>query len=291
MTAPVTVFGIHECTLYNPVNKKPYGAIQLTKGSTFVIEGETVPLMGGSNKFPWKHEIGALTATLTLKLGEFPGFINQLTLAKSSTEFDAESTGEVGEIINVKGTSIKDSAKGIASIQAAGEAADMKYGRYVFEAVTATTFNLYALTSADHNRGTPAVLADRSLKVNAAPMTLANDTASEFATLGISITGGSAVAMNPGDTVEFKVRPPNQGGHNVKIGDLNDVYRDFGALVSAEKQSDGSLYILDIYRLKMAGRPFLPDEKTWLEGEITAMASYVPEKKGVFDQEFVRIDP
>jgi len=290
LSDPRAVFGIHSVTPYNRVTREPYGILRVLQNSSFSLSGETIPLNGGSFRFPWAVEDGNITAELSLSFNEYPDFLDTIFLGKAPTENAAEATGAVSAITNVSGTSVVSSTVGIASVAAtAADEADLKFGTYLVKAVDATTVDIYVSTNLDFARGTDAIYENDLLKVTASPITIADTGATVAdAIFGLEFTSGSGtIAMTAGDTASFTVRPINSGSSTVLIGATTDVFPEFGAYVYAQQRGTGQMFELDIFRLKAIGLPHNFDAKAFSTAEITAQAFYDSARNGVFTKTIV----
>jgi hypothetical protein len=197
--------------------------------------------------------------------------------------------GNVSALTNIFGTSVLDAAAGIASVGVkSGSEDDLKFGKYIVKAVSSTTVDVYALTNVDFQRGTDKTYEDDLLKITAAPLTITGGAPTEIPGFGVELTGGTTPAMTIGDTAKFNARPPSIEQSTVKIGNLNDCIPEFGAMVTAQKKADGSMWTFDCFRVKALGFPFGMEEKAYNEAEITANILYDDNEGGIFDMEYVK---
>lgn len=283
-----TLFGIHEVTPYSRLTGLPYGALHVLSGSSLNISGEIVELSGGSNPYSWDAQDGLITAEISLKPREFPSFLSDLLLGIDPTEQE-DDTGTCDEFANVNGTSCYDASTGIttASVES-GEEDELKFGKYIVKVVSATTVDVYALTSVDFRRGTDLDFQDDDLKITASALTIATDTAVSIPNTGVELTGGSGtIGMTTGDTAEFRVSPPSNLQSRARIGGMGNSMTEFGAVVTAQKKADGSMWLFDLFRIKALGFPFGMEAKAWNEAEITGKILYDSVKDGIFDMEYI----
>jgi hypothetical protein len=75
LSQPRTIFGVHSVTPYKRTDKTPYGMARVLQGSTLSLEGDTIDLRGGSNRFIWQSEDGDIEATLAFTLSEYPNWV------------------------------------------------------------------------------------------------------------------------------------------------------------------------------------------------------------------------
>lgn len=279
---PRTVFGVHSITPYRRTDGTPYGIARVLQGSTLSLEGDTIDLFGGSNKFAWATEDGDINAELSFSVSEYPNWLFEIFGGKAPTQGAAEPSGNVSTLTDKKGTSVQGAA-GILSVTAtSGDEADLKTGKYIVKATGAAAFDVYAMSNADFGRGNAADFLDDTLKV----FSKTGATSSEVILvplLGLTITmGGSAPAMVSGDTAEFEVRAINTVNREVKIGGISDVFPEFGCYIYAQKNSQGAIFEVEAYRMKAIGLSLGAERKQFAQNEYTAKAIYDSTQNAVF---------
>lgn len=287
-TAPRALFGVHGVTLYRRSNGLPYGELRVLKGSSLSMQAELVGLKGGSNKYDWAVEEGAIEAELTLNVGQIEDFMMELFLGKAPTALTAEATGNVSTLTNVKGTSVMNGTNGISVVGAtAADEADLKFGKYAIIATATQTFDLYLLSSIDIHRGTDVDFTTDAMKIETG-LSVASASAVSAAT-GLTFTKVGTPAFTVGDTATFAVRPINSGGSTVRVGGQADQsFPEFGALVYAQKRGNQEITELDIFRCKGAGMP-LPFEMGAFAGfELKIKCMYDDALDGLFDWRHVK---
>lgn len=291
LSAPRSLFGVHSVSFYNRSSGQPYGMLRVLGGSSINQSGELAPLNGGSSKYAWHVEGGLITTELSLTFREYPNFLFELFLGKAPTAVSAEASGNVSSL-TAKTGSIENATTGIASIAAeSGQEAELKFGKYLVVAASATTVNIYCLTDADFARGTDEVFEDDTLKINASPLTVSDTGGTTSITnFGLEITGGSGtVAMTTSDSATFEVRPIHAGGATtVTVGASADTYPEFGAVCMAKKRSNEELFEVDLFRCKAIGMPIGFEENAWGEAAVTAQAFYDSAQDGVFSVRHVK---
>ena len=282
LTDPRVVFGVDVFTPYSRTSGLPFGTVRVLGTSSVSLSGELVKLNGGSNRYPFAIEDGLITAELSLTVRELPDFLFELFLGKAPTANAAESGGSVTAIANKKGTSVVAST-GIASVGIkSGSEVDAKFSKYVVKAVSATTVDVFALSGTDFARGADKVFENDALKITASPLTITMSAAVEVPGFGIELTGDSGtIALVTDDTAEFTVRPINDKSIDVTFGAETDIFPEFGALIVAQKRSNGEMFEIDLFRVKGIGLPLGFEEKAWNESEITAEAFFDSAKGGV----------
>lgn len=289
LTANKSAFGIHSIAAYNPDTFVPYGIIKVLGTMTMNFQGETIPLNGGSQLFPWAIENGAITTEGSFVSREVPDWVFEAFQGSAATTNAAESGGAATTIANIGGTSVV-AATGIASVGVkSGSEADVKSGMYVVKAASATTVDVYHLSDVDFLRGTDLAFVDDTLKITSSALTIATTTAVTIPSCGLELTGGAGtIGMTTGDTAWFDARSINTGSADVTVGSSGQTIPDVGLYCAGQKKGNGELFILDIMRAKVAGFPFNFNEKAWMESEINFQAFYDSTRNGVY--RYIQID-
>jgi hypothetical protein len=284
LSKPRTIFGVHSVTPYSRTTKIPYGEAQVLQGSTFAMEGDTISLLGGSNKFSWQIEDGDIDATLSFTVSEYPNWLFELFGGKAPTQGTAETSGNISAVVDFNGTSVV-AATGIASVTAIPStgAPNLKFGKYTIEATAADAFKVYASSDADFGRGTDGSFLDDSLAIFSQTGATTGSTY-DITAFGLRITmGASATAMTSGDTAIFEVRPINTFNRSVRIGGIADTFPEFGCLIYAQKSGSGALFEIDAFKMKAIGMNLGADRKAFGQSEYSAKASYDQTLNGICD--------
>lgn len=284
LSQPRNIFGVHSVSPYSRTDGLFYGIIKVLKGSSLSLSGESVELMGGSQKYAWAVEDGAIKAEMSLKFGQFEDFMFQLFLGTAPTPIAADPTGDVSAAVNKKGTSVV-AATGIVGVTAkAGSEASLKFGKYVLKATDATHVDVYLSSDVDIARGTAGAMQNDALKITAAPLAVATGATVDVPNFGLTITGGAgATAFVTGDTATFEVLPEHSGASTVVVGSAaNQTFPEFGAIVMAQKRGNGELFEFDCYRCKASGMPIGFEQNAWSESDVKVKCFYDSALDGVF---------
>jgi hypothetical protein len=285
---PRSVFGVHGVTAYSRTTGIPYGELQIVKSSSISLEAELVDLMGGSSKYPWASEEGAISSEMTLNVGEIPNFIFTLFLGATPTlDADGETSGNVSTLTNKNGSTVQHATNGIASVfLLAGSSANLKFGKYVVEAVGTAIFNVYYNSSIDAGRGTDITFLDDTLMV-ASSVAFTASVASVPA-LGLSWAQIGTPAFTTGDTATFEVRPVSTQLSTVTIGGLaNQSFPEWGALVYGQKRGNGEMFEIDCFRCKSAGAPLPFEMGQFAAYELKVKLLYDSARDGLFSMRHV----
>lgn len=278
---PRTIFGVHSITPYNLSTGLPYGMARVLQGSTLTMEGNTIKLLGGSNKNAWASEDGDSTTSLKFTMSEYPDWMIALFTGATVTNGSAEASGNISALTDKNGTSVV-AAAGLLSVIASTTPADMKFGKYVVKATAVDAVSIYCLSDADFARGADAVFTDDTLLIDTWTG-ITTGGSHLVAGFGITLTAGaSATAMTIGDTATFDVRPVNTFNRTAKIGGIADSAPEFGCIVMAQKSGSGALFEIDLFKCKSIGLVLGADRKTFAQSEKEVDALYDSEKDGVF---------
>lgn len=289
LSQPRSIFGIHQITPYNKVTKEIYGTMRVLGGSTLSLSPELIDLNGGSSRYPWDSEVGLMTSELTITAREYPDWAFELFLGKKPTSSVAASTvATISTAVNGMGSSIINATNGISAVQfipVSGEP-DAKYGDYIIKATSATEVDIYISTSLSFDRGQDIDYIDDSLKITAAPITIAIG-ANPLPQFGIELTGIGAPAFVVGDTATFSIATPYNSKMNVVIGNNADIFPKFGCYIYSQKKGSGGMFKIDAFNVQAGGLPIGFTEKEWSEAEITAKLLYDSARGGVFSIEAI----
>ena len=286
LSTPQAIFGIHSITAYNPDTRIPFGIVKVAGSAVFNNAGEIIDLFGGSNPYPFKTEVGTIDASGSFTTREVADWLFEAFLGKAATTNVAESSGSVDTIANRKGTSAVNATVGIASVGLkSGSSADVKTARYVVEVISATTVDVYAMSDIDFALGSDAVYKDDTLKITASALTVPGTNGTvDIPNTGLELIGGSGtVAMTTGDTASFISRAINDGSTEVIIGATTQTFVDVGLVLHGQRQKDGTITSIDIFRAIGLGIPFNFNEKAFSDIEIPWKAQYDTDRNGVFD--------
>jgi hypothetical protein len=276
------IFGISLICLYDLVSGLPITMLKIVNECNLNFQGESADLMGGAQMFPYDSEVTSLKTDLSVQAQEYNAVIMEKLMAGIKTERAAEVSGAVEALANVKGTSVFEAITGIASVIAIPStgAANLKSGRYVIKAVSASTIDVYACQDIDHTRGTKVDFVDDTLKITPTPITVSTTT--DLTDFGLRIAKGSGtLALTIGDTAVFNVRKPNAGSFDIEFGNENSQFPQFGLLCFSQKKTDGSYDMVEIYRAKAVGMPVNFKAKSWGEWSGTFKPLYDSAKGAV----------
>lgn len=266
-------FSIGGAVCYDITTKLPLGKVDIASASSLELTGELVPLKGGPNQYDWGVAKGYIESKITLNCKEKPTFLYRLALGVDAVT-EAQAEGAIKNIANIEGTALQgdDVITGVTIL----DKDDLKFGRYVIRAVSATTFDVYLSTNIDQRRGMPLTFADNNLlKINSDPYTLAADTNVEIASAGLSLTLAASAdfdtaGVTAGDAFEFFVVPPTAEFNEILVSNRTEDVT-FGMYLYTESQDNGRAMMIDVFNCKMLGMTHAFAEKAWDETELNVM--------------------
>lgn len=284
---PRAVFGVHGVTPYNRETGVPYGELRIVKTSSISLSSELIELLGGSAKYAWAAEEGAIKAEMTLNVGELPDFMFELFLGKAPTPFVAQTTGSISTAANKNGVSVISGANGISSVSLlSGSSANLKFGKYVIVGASSTTFDVYYNSGIDLGRGTDGSFLTDSMKVASSVAFTAS--VASIPAFGLQFNQVGTPVFVVGESATFEVLPVNNGGTSVTIGGtVSQSFPEFGALVYAQKRGDGQMTEIDCFRVKAAGMPIPFEMGAFAAFEVKAKLLYDTSRDGIFSMRHV----
>lgn len=281
LSDPRGQFGVHSVCLYDRDTGLPLSYLRVIGECAIDFTAEMEDLNGGSQLFPWDSEVKSISSEIKFTAREYDAGTMEMLMGASVTENTAEATGGTEGLANVYGTSVYSASNGISAVSVtSGDSGDLKEGKYIIKAASANTFNVYCLSDVDFKHGTDAVYEDDNLKINSSPLSVAagDATLADFG-LTFELTGTAAFVTN--DTAEFYVRKPNASSIEVIFGQSAGEFSEFGMIIAGQKQADGTISYIELYKCKGAGMPIAFNEKAWSEWSITVKALYDSDKDAI----------
>lgn len=276
LSNPRHIFGVHSFTAYKRTTGEAYGTAQVLGGSSLSLTGELVKLNGGSQKYPWSIQSGLISSEITVKFKQYEDWQFEVFMGKAPTSLGIDAAGAVSTLTDKFGTSVADAVTGIASVSVIPTtgAANLKFGKYVLKATSASAVSVFSYTDIDFARGTDGSFLSDDLAI-ATAQTITTGGNTDLAAFGLRLTGGSgAIAMVSGDTATFEVKPPSSRSMEVLIGATTDVFPEFGAIMYGAKMGDLSMVEIDAFRVKGSGLPIGLEENAFSEAEVKCEAFY-----------------
>jgi hypothetical protein len=271
-----TLFGVHSIVLLDRAN----GFLPF-KDALFEVIGniqintskEQKPLTGGSSSIPFEVEEGASSAEFSMTIRQCNSAIFE-AIGGVVTRTSAASGGTISPLVNLSGGNLVAAATKIASvaiIPSTGEA-NLKTGRYIVRAMSATTVNIYGTTNQDFLRGTDVEFQDDELKLLASDITITTSGTTAVASLGIQLVGGSGtIALTTGTTAMFSVATPHKGIRDYSMNTIGSSSKYVGLVGYTQRKADGGIGEVFLPRVKLSGFPINLTEKEWPEFEVSGI--------------------
>lgn len=275
LSDPRIIYGVHSISPYSRADGLPYGILKVIGSANLALSSDLEQLYAGSNKYAWAAENKTVSTELSAKVKAYPGFLFSLFLGSAVTDVGVDVAGTISVAANKLGTSMI-AATGVLTpivIPSTG-AANLKFGKYVIKATSATAFTVYLLSDIDAARGTDAVYTDDTLAV-ATVSGVATGANSDVAGLGLRFTGGaSATAFVVGNTATFEVLPPSTKSSSIVVGKSTDTFPAFGALLLSQKRATGEMFEIDAHNCVGGGLPINFEENAFSQPELKMTCLY-----------------
>lgn len=271
MSKPRGRFGVHSLCFYNRETYVPIAILKVIGECNFNFEAEWAKLEGGSSNQAWDAAVSRIESSISFTGKEFDPATMALLMGGQLIEGAGEPTGAADAFLNRNGTSVVHATTGIAAVNIT-DASNLKEGKYVIKAVTANTAELYCLSDVDFKTGNNVSYIDDNQKVADLDFSSGDAALADF---GITLQKGTgAVAFTVGDTASFTIRKPNKSYAEVIFGQSSSNFPEVGVLIAGERQSDGTIEIMDLPFCKAAGMPVPFTPKEWAEWNVTIEALY-----------------
>lgn len=275
LSDPRVLYGIDCIAVRSRADGLPIGILKVVSQAQLPLSAEPQKLYAGSNPYPWASEAGQVDTELSFKVKALPNFLFEIFLGASVTAASTDTAGTISTATNKKGTSVISNV-GLAAISIKSAVkANLKFGKYVIRAATATTLEIFMLSDIDANRGVPVKYLNDSLKLDLPTITIVQATDTDIDALGIALEGGAGViGMTVGDTAEFEVLPPSSESSIIIVGQQNAVMPEFAATLYSQKRATGEMFEVDVPRAQGSGMPLNMNEKAWSEADLNMALLY-----------------
>lgn len=244
-------FGIHSIVAVNRTTQVPYGEAAIVGDASVAFEASSVDLRGGSSLYARATEITEIDSNVSVNLRTFPDWVFELFMSGSVSTTAASATdGTVSALTNEVGTSVFSATTGVATATLkSGEAANMKAGWYAVVAASATTVDVYKISSFQNTRGTNVYFDDDTLKITTSALTITASSAVEVPGIGIELTGGSGtIGMTEDDVAYFEVAPPHNGISDIVIGEPGSTFPEHELYIYGKERASGEKAYIRCYK-------------------------------------------
>ena len=266
---PVGIYGLWSVMLLDYISKMPLAMAKVAGEFTIPFSFDLEDFVGGAEKLVLDSEPKYAKADTTFAFKQFDRQLFQYLSGATVTNRIAEASGAVTLLTNAKGTSIMSTTTGIASVglKALG-AAELKAGRYIVLAADATHVDVYATTDADFSAvftgGTTLDFVDDTYKITKTPLSIAMGASVDVISLGVDFTGGSGtIALVPGDSAYFDIRPANIGSETIIVGKQNTFLKRMGLVAVSQPKSNGEVLTVYCPKVQTSGFDISLKEYSW----------------------------
>lgn len=272
LSKPRTSGGIHSMVAVNRTTGVPYGILPVIKGADPSFDRAKAELFAGSNPMVIDTLDGKISSSVNLTFMQFEPFLYTLA-GYTVTTSAAEAAGSVSTLVNLKGTSVGNAATGVVISLASGKTSDLKRGRYMMVAASASTVNIYAVNDNEFLNGASTLsFQDNNLKITSSALSFA--TATEVVGLGVSIVKGSGTtALVTGDCAYFDVKPANLGSYKYTLSG-NPKPIEFDMYIISQMKSNGEYFVDRYPRSVFNAIPGDMTEDQWTEVQINISTLY-----------------
>lgn len=253
-------FGIHSVSAINRTTKLPYGEVAIVGDASIALPASSVDNRGGSSLFARATEITEIDGQATFNIKTWPDWIFPVFFgAEVATIAASASDGTVSALTNEVGTSVFDAVGLATATLKAGEAADLKAGWYMVEAVDATTVHVYRVSDFQANRGTNLYFDTDTLRITTSALTVVASTAVAVPGTGLELTGGAGViGMTPGDVAYFQVATPHNGVSDIELGQTGMIFPEVELHMVGKQRGSGETVMIRCYKAQAVSGITIP---------------------------------
>lgn len=251
------IFGARALTVKDLLtsNSTSYEVLDGSVNCDFTVE--FADLIAGNAKMPIAREVVSMAGTIEATLKQVNSDWMQTTIGATVVVTAASAVGSIINFTEFQTNLVVNPSNGIALVGLkAGAEKDLKAGIYVITVETATTISLKRNITGDGVKFDPNI----PYQVTGTDITIVDSVASDFtdvdnlASFGIEFTGGSSVAMTPGDRFSFEIIAPHGAIDDIVIGELIQI-PIVELQIYSEVKNDGGYTKITIPRAQASGLP------------------------------------
>lgn len=275
------LFGGEAVAVYEPQTK----AIEML--ATVLGEGgleysnESKTLTGGSYAGAVKIEQGVPSWSFNASVKEITDGMFKVLHGATITEAAADATGYVGTPVDVVGTGL---AAKITPTVISAKSGNLPFGKIYLEVTASGKGKVFVAGSLKQG---VSLYKDESGAVTE-ELSLSAGGTLQLEDIGVQLAIASGATFTVGDRVAIDVRPVNTSGSE-KITVKHSHITEKGLLVVYPRQSDGSIYLLDIPRVYLhSGLPLQFKERDFAEHSISGTPLVNPSTGLVYTLEAIK---
>lgn len=236
------LFGGEAVVIYDRVTRRVKALMTVLGAGGIEESAESVDLMGGNYDGPVKSEKGQTTYDFSVTAKELSDGMFETVKGAKITENAADANGYVGTVTNVSGTL----ATSLTPTVIAAKKDNLPFGKVALEITSTGKAKAYVLGSLKQGqsgwKSADGAVTDE--------VTISAGGTLQLEDLGLQIAVASGATLTVGDRVEFDVRPANTAGSVDVVVSSKSESKEFGVMVIYPRQSDGSMHILDLPRVR-----------------------------------------
>lgn len=236
------LFGGEAVVIYDRVTRRVKALMTVLGAGGIEESAESVDLTGGNYDGPVKSEKGQTTYDFSVTAKELSDGMFETVKGAKVTANAADASGYVGTVTNITGTL----ATSLTPTVITAKKDNLPFGKVALEITSTGKAKAFVLGSLKQGqsgwKSADGAVTDE-VSISAGGTLQLED-------LGIQIAVASGATLTVGDRVEFDVRPANTAGSvNVVVSSRSES-KEFGVMVIYPRQSDGSMHILDLPRVR-----------------------------------------
>ncbi|MBP5430130.1 MAG: hypothetical protein J6Y25_04550 [Elusimicrobiaceae bacterium] len=236
------LFGGEAVVIYDRVTRRVKALMTVLGAGGIEESAESVDLTGGNYDGPVKSEKGQTTYDFSVTAKELSDGMFETVKGAKVTANAADASGYVGTVTNITGTL----ATSLTPTVITAKKDNLPFGKVALEITSTGKAKAFVLGSLKQGqsgwKSADGAVTDE--------VTITAGGTLQLEDLGIQIAVASGATLTVGDRVEFDVRPANTAGSvNVVVSSRSES-KEFGVMVIYPRQSDGSMHILDLPRVR-----------------------------------------
>lgn len=236
------LFGGEAVVIYDRLTRRVKALMTVLGAGGIEESAESVDLTGGNYDGPVKSEKGQTTYDFSVTAKELSDGMFETIKGAKVTETAADASGYVGSVSNVTGTL----ASSLTPTVITAKADNLPFGKVALEITSTGKAKAYVLGSLKQGqagwKGADGAVTDE--------VTITAGGTLQLEDIGIQIAVASGATLTVGNRVEFDVRPVNTAGSVKVVVSSRSEAKEFGVMVIYPRQSDGSMHILDLPRVR-----------------------------------------
>lgn len=236
------LFGGEAVVIYERATRRVKALMTVLGAGGIEESAESVDLTGGNYDGPVKSEKGQTTYDFSVTAKELSDGMFETIKGAKVTETAADATGYVGSVADVVGTM----ASSLTPTVITAKADNLPFGKVALEITSTGKAKAFVLGSLKQGqsgwKSADGAVTDE--------VTITAGGTLQLEDIGIQIAVASGATLTVGNRVEFDVRPVNTAGSVKVVVSSRSEAKEFGVMVIYPRQSDGSMHILDLPRVR-----------------------------------------